>query len=334
MVKNGKLKEKLISNQMIILYLIIALSLAIGFTNNAFFDFSSVVSISRAALLTMIFAILEMMVITSGGIDVSFPAIACASMYIPVQIMTENDIDSMFFAVGIAVVIGLVFGAVNAILISKLRIPPLIATLGMSSIISGGLVGIFGATEISRLPEPMVELFRTYLFTYTSPAGLEFSLTILILVPVVLIAIVALILRYTTLGRGIYAIGGNLNAAKTAGFNVTRIHFFVYMFVGAFVGVAAIVSCVLNRSASPVNLMGTEMMVIAAVVIGGTRITGGHGTIVGTILGVLLISLIRNNLIMLGVPAHWQPFILGLLIVAGTSLTSLKAMAVSRNAKI
>lgn len=334
MNQKSRFKELLTSNQAVIIGVLLVLSIAIGLRNDAFVSFSTVVTLARAAILMLIFALCEMLVIISGGIDVSFPAIACAAMYIPVKAMLTYNIDNLWFAFGLAILIGMFFGFLNAVLIASLKIPPLIATLGMSSLINGGLLATFGSTELSRLPSSLNDMFRSYLFTYTAKSGLTYSLTILFIIPVILAIVLALFLRYTTMGRGVYAIGGNRQAARIAGFRVVRIQYFVYIFVGAIVGIGAMVSCILNRSASPTNLMGTEMMIIAAVVVGGTRITGGHGTVSGTILGVTLIALIQNNLIMLGIPTHWQPFILGLLIVLGTAFTSLKAMASMKHAKI
>lgn len=91
---------------------------------------------------------------------------------------------------------------------------------------------------------------------------------------------------------------------------------------------------VLLRHASPQAVMGSEMMVIAAVVMGGTRITGGHGTMAGTVFGVILIALVQNNLVMLGVPTHFQTFVVGLIIVIGTSITSLRAKKIANSAKV
>lgn len=107
----------------------------------------------------------------------------------------------------------------------------------------------------------------------------------------------------------------------------------IYMSIGFITGIAGISNVILLRNANPSNLMGSEMMIIAAVVIGGTRITGGHGTVIGTILGVLLIALIANNLIMLGVPNYWQTFSVGIIIVIGTSITSLRAKRIALSQK-
>ena len=143
-----------------------------------------------------------------------------------------------------------------------------------------------------------------------------------------------ILLKYTMLGRGIYAVGGDKNAARIAGFRVVFIQSFVYILAGALAGVGGVTYMILMRQAHPQVLMGTEMMVIAAVVMGGTRITGGHGSISGTILGVTLIALIQNNLIMLGVPTYAQTFVVGLLIVVGTSITSLRTKKIQNSVKI
>lgn len=322
------------SNQMILVYIITALCVAIGLRNQAFFSVSTIITLCRAMLVTLCFAICEMLIIISGGIDVSFPAIGCAALFIPITIMTENGLDGVALAFVMATAIGAVFGALNAFLIAGIQLPPLIATLGVSSIVNGGLLFFFGSKEISNLPDAVDAVSKQYLFTYTAPTGLQYKLTVLFIIPVILCVVVALMLRFTMLGRGIYAIGGDGNAARIAGFNVRRIRTFVYLFSGCVTGIAAMAYCILMRTANPKNLMGSEMMVIAAVVVGGTRITGGHGGVIGTVLGVLLITLIQNNLIMLGVPTYWQKFVVGLVIVMGTSITSLRAKRIAQGRKV
>ena len=330
-MKQSKWKEILTSNQMFIVYIIVVLCVAISMKTPAFAEVSTIITLARALLVTLCFAICEMVVIISGGIDVSFPAIACASLYIPICVFKEHDIDNAFV---FAAAIGLAIGIINAVLISLLQIPPLIATLGVSSITQGMLLTFFGTRQISRLPSTIAALNKVYLFTYQSKAGNNYSMTALILVPIILYIVVYIVLKYTMLGRGIYAIGGDANAARIAGFNVVRLQFIVYMFSGVMAGIAGMIYCVLNKAANPLNLMGSEMMIIAAVVVGGTRMSGGHGTVLGTILGVVLIGLIQNNLIMLGVPTYWQTFVVGAVIVVGTAITSLKELAVQKNQKV
>ena len=131
-MKQSKWKEILTSNQMFIVYIIVVLCIAISMKTPAFAEVSTIITLARALLVTLCFAICEMVVIISGGIDVSFPAIACASLYIPICVFKENDIDNVVLAFVFAAAIGLVIGIINAVLISLLQIPPLIATLGVS----------------------------------------------------------------------------------------------------------------------------------------------------------------------------------------------------------
>lgn len=329
-----KAKGTLTTNEAIVVYIILGLSLLIGSVNPSFFNISTVVTLSRAILVTLVFAICEMIVIISGGIDVSFPAVAGISMYGTLKIALALGIDNVPALFLIAAVTGLFFGALNGVLIAVFNLPPLIATLGVSSVANGATLAFLGTNVISNIPGKVDAVSRMYLFTFTGKNGISYSMTILILLPAAVCLLAFFILKFTMLGRGIYAIGGDANAARIAGFNVKKIQFTVYMSAGALTGIASIAYMILMRQADPSVLMGSEMMVIAAVVIGGTRITGGHGSVLGTILGVILIALVQNNLIMLGVPAHFQTFVVGLIIVIGTSITSLRAKRISGSAKI
>lgn len=331
---NSKIKNTLASNEAIVVYIIIGLSLLIGIVNHSFFSVSTVVTLSRAILVTLTFAICEMIVIISGGIDVSFPAVASICMYATLKIALEFNIDNVFIVFLIAAVIGLMFGTLNAVLIAIFRLPPLIATLGVSSVANGATLAFLGTNVISNIPDKIDAVSRMYLFTFTTKDGMSFSLTILILIPIVVCLLAFFVLKFTMLGRGIYAVGGDANAARIAGFNVKKIQFIVYMSAGSIAGIASIAYMILMRQADPSVLMGSEMMVIAAVVMGGTRITGGHGSVLGTVFGVILIALVQNNLIMLGVPTHFQTFVVGLIIVIGTSITSLRAKKISNSAKV
>ena len=133
------------------------------------------------------------------------------------------------------------------------------------------------------------------------PHGLHVSILILI----VLAVLVWFILNKTMLGRGDLRLGGDRSAAERAGFNIRRIQLFIYCFVGFLAGIGGIVHSALVRTARPFDLVGTEMSVIAAVVLGGARITGGKGSVVGTMLGVVLVVIMNTSLILLGVSSFW-----------------------------
>lgn len=329
-----KIKNSLTSNEMIVVYIIFALSLLISVVNPTFAEMSTVIMLLRSMLVTLVFAVMEMVIIISGGIDVSFPAIACVSFYATIKLSLSTGLDNPILIFVIAAAIGTVLGAVNAVLIAKLNIPPLIATLGVSSAVNGGTLAFLGTEEISNIPDRIDTLSKMYIYTYTNANGIKYQLTSLVIIPIIVCIAVYLILKFTMLGRSVYAIGGDKNAARIAGINVTRIQFMIYMTAGCFAGIGGITYMILMRQASPQALMGSEMMVIAAVVMGGTRITGGHGTVIGTVLGVTLIALVQNNLVMLGIPTHFQTLVVGLIIVIGTAITSLRAKKIANSAKV
>ena len=325
--KNQKLKMMLTSTPMILIYVIVIFCAIVAIRQPAFLSPATAINLARAGIFTMCFAICEMVVIISGGIDVSFPAVGCVAMYVPLYMNYHGMApDSLLFFFGAAMLIGLIFGILNGILVSYMKLPPLIATLATSSIASGGLITLLGTREFTSLPDSLEALYEINMITYTAPAtGFTYPLTILFLVPVLLCIIMALVMKFTMLGRGLYAIGGDKNAARIAGFNVRRLQFFSYIFCGVVAGATAMIYTTLMHSSTTTALMGEEMIIIAACVVGGCRLTGGHGSVGGTILGVLLITLVQNNLNMLGIPTSWQTFAVGLVLLLGAILTSIQA---------
>jgi len=331
--KKEKMKSALSSNAMIVIYIIVVLLILIAAINPEAFGPATFINTARAMLTMLMFALCEMLVIISGGIDVSFPAIATFAMYSTTKLMIYFGLDGLPLAFLISGVIGLGWGVLNGFLVGTFKIPTLIATLGTSSLVHGALLSFVGVNDITNLPSTLDNLGKAYLFQVETSSGVS-SMSIFIILPIILCFVFWFLLRYTMLGRSIYAIGGNVNSAQRAGFNVVKTQYFIYMFVGAVVGIAGMTYTLLGRNANTTQLMGSEMMVIAAVVIGGARITGGHGNVLGTILGVVLINLVSNNLIVIGIPAHFQTFVIGVLIIVGVCITSFKAKRVSLSPKI
>ena len=217
----------------------------------------------------------------------------------------------------------------NGIIITKFSLPAFIVTLGTSSLYYGLLITLVGSKPVNRLCKPMEDFGKAVMISGKSgTVTTTCTWTFLFLVAVALI--VYLILKYTMLGRGIYAIGGNRVSAERAGFNVTGILIFVYTFIGACAGLAGICHTMQARICMPTDLMGSEMLCIAAVVLGGTNIAGGRGTVIGTTLGLALITVARSSLTLVGVDSSWQQMIVGIIIVAGTALSAYKELKSSR----
>ncbi|WP_104136357.1 MULTISPECIES: ABC transporter permease [unclassified Cryobacterium] len=311
---------------------LIVLFLIIGMTavNPDFFSFGTFFSIIRASVVPMIFALGVLIVIVSGGIDVSFPAIAIFSAYTTVVLMQTSGMDfGVLGVLGVALVLGALLGLINGGLIARFKLPTLIVTLGTQGIFKGVLLAYVGSRYIAELPASMAN-FSTMDLVSIGDGSTVASLHVLIVPVVILCLLVHIMLRRTMFGRGIYAIGGDTEAARRAGFSVVRIQLALYALVGALAAFGGVLHVTLTRSANPQDLLGTELDIIAAVVLGGASIFGGRGSVLGTVLGVLLIQLINNSLILMGIPSAWQRTAVGLLLVIGVGIQALGARRASK----
>ncbi|SMC44554.1 ABC transporter permease [Primorskyibacter flagellatus] len=291
-----------------------------------FFSITTVSDLLRASIVIGILAVGAMLVLVSGGIDVSFTAIAVVAMYSSTVLALAiwPDIPwPMIFV--IAVMIGAGLGAINGFFIAFLGLPTLIVTLGTLSIFRGFLLTFIGSQRISNLPPSMRDFSRGVLARGTTEAGNFYSIPWAVLALVFVIVLTWFILRKTMLGRSIYAIGGSVESARRIGINVKWTQFFVYVYVGALAGLAGIIHGAVGRMADPFSLVGLELSVIAAVVLGGARLIGGYGTLTGTMLGVALIVIVQNSLIVVGIPTTWQSVTIGILILLGTGIPAYRA---------
>jgi simple sugar transport system permease protein len=320
-------KKLLNTNEFLVALVLVVLSVLIGSINPVFFTLENLFDVLRSASIMGIFALGVLIVIISGGIDVSFTAIAIFSMYVTVKYLLsigyEGTVALPFLIGGI---IGLLLGLVNAAIISWFKIPTLIATLGTQSLYRGFMLFFVGSEYYSNIPAGMTRFARTSLISMQTPSGSTTSLHSSILILAAASVIVWLILRYTMLGRGIYALGGAPEAAERAGFNIRGIQFFIYGFVGLLAGIGGIVFGSLFRQANPFSIVGSELDIIAAVVLGGALITGGRGTVLGTLLGIILVTIMNNSLILIGVPSTWQKVVIGAIIIFGTGIPAYQSL--------
>ncbi|KAE8765940.1 ABC transporter permease [Georgenia thermotolerans] len=307
------------NNEGVLALVIVVLALVVGFVTPSFWSAGTLVNLAGSSISTLVFALGVLLVLLSGGIDVSFLAIGAFAAYTTVQAVATSGLGSASVVIPflIAAGIGLLLGLLNAAAIVGLKIPTLIATLGTQGIVRGVLITYIGSRVISELPAATASLSTSYLLVAEGPTRTPLSV---LFVPVVVIAaLVAALLRSTVFGRGVYAIGGHAEFARRAGFPVMRIQVGVYMLAGVLAGLGGMVHVILVREANPFTLVGGELDVIAAVVLGGASIFGGRGSVLGTVLGVVLISLINNSLLLLGVPSFWQRAAVGLMLLIGVS---------------
>jgi Ribose/xylose/arabinose/galactoside ABC-type transport systems, permease components len=244
-------------------------------------------------------------------------------MYVTDRLLLASQYSgNVILAYAISAGLGLLMGALNGFLIGFLRLPTFVVTLGTSSLFTGLMFGAFSASA-SDVPPSIARHGKEILFTATNPKlGLTSNMPSQILILIAVLLFAFFLLRYTMLGRGIYAVGGDETAAERAGFNVRGIKMFLYCFVGVLAGITGIARISMMSYADPSTMLGMEMTVIAAVVLGGTRVTGGVGTLVGTISGVALMTILSNSLILIGIPTYWSRVFTGAVIIVGTGVTA------------
>jgi simple sugar transport system permease protein len=313
-------------NETYLALVLIVFSMAITAVNPVFFTLDNFADLAKNSAGTAILAIGVFVVLLSGGTDVSCTAVAICAEYVTARVLIATGVSNIFVAFGIAIVVGIALGAVNAVFVSIFKIPVLIATLGTSSLFHGALLEFVGtrSLNVGDLPQCFKDFGDLNIIQWQLPNGTPYGLSIFFPILIFLLLLTWFILRFTMIGRGIYALGGNPEAAKRTGFNLHKIQFFIYCYAGFLAGIMGILHISLIRYGNPMYLVGTELIVIAAVVLGGARISGGTGTLTGTMLGVAMIMILQKNLILIGLSSYWQDFFVGLIIVIGVTITNMQ----------
>ena len=273
-------------------------------------NFLSGMNISNVLLqvsVTGIFALSMTLVMISGGIDLSIGNMLSflgTGMAYLMKTAKWGEAETLLIALVVAIGLQLLMGWI----ISRTKIEPFIISLGFMSIYRGFTYLITNGREITiigKINFLQAVVFRLNKFVITVPIVLFIALTI----------IVALVVKYTKFGRRVYAVGGNENAAYLAGINVKNFKLLIYGINGLFVTIASMTLLARLGTGAPVMGLGKEIEVIAAVVVGGTAMSGGKGNIWGAVFGVLVLGIISNALNILGVSPHYQFIISGLLII-------------------
>jgi ribose transport system permease protein len=282
-----------------------------------FFTTSNLIGILMAATVTGILALGTTFVIIAGGIDLSIGTGMTLCGVMTGVFLTNWGWPTWAGVLG-AVLFGGLIGFVNGFNVSVLGIPPFIATLGMMLIASGLSLVISGTKPIYFKSHPDFQL----LMNYSVIPGMRFPLGVLIFL--VLIVVAAVILAKTIVGRYAYSIGSNEAATALSGVNVVKWKITIYSMAGLFVGIAGVLAASRLSSAQPVGGLGLELEAIAAVVIGGTSLQGGRGSIVGTMIGALIVAVLTNGLRVTAVPQEWQSVVVGCVILVAVYIDMLR----------
>lgn len=308
-----------------VLFALLALCLVMSLASPYFLTTQNVFNVLRGMSTIGIMSIGMTMVIVSGGIDLSIGSLEAVSAMVTARLMTYAGLNPwLAFLCGLLT--GLALGGINGLIITRVKVNPFITTLGMMSVargltylVSTGLAGtvasnipmrnaevnFLGAGYIGVVPFPVIEM-------------------------VVLVTIFTLFLQHIVLGRQIYAVGSNEQAARLSGVNVANVRLFVYTLLGGLSALAGVMSAGL-LSTSPTNLgTGSELDVIAAVVIGGASLAGGEGTILGAVLGAAIMAVIRNAFVLLKLPIYTQTVAIGVVIILAVALDQLRKRSSSQ----
>jgi ribose transport system permease protein len=284
-------------------------NLATALWDGRFFSALNLSTVAQQAAVNTVLAAGMTFVILTGGIDLSVGSILAVAAMVALIVSKVPGIGMLGIAAGLLT--GLIFGLLNGALISAMRLPPFIVTLGSLTAVRG----------IARLLGNDTTVFNSDLpFAFIGNGSL-FGVSWLIIIAIVVIIVSWFILRRTVLGVHIYAVGGNPDAARLSGIKVWAVLLFVYGASGLLSGLGGVMQAARLYAANGLQL-GTsyELDAIAAVILGGTSFVGGVGSIVGTLVGALIIAVLANGLILTGVSDVWQFIIKGLVIIGAVAL--------------
>jgi simple sugar transport system permease protein len=313
--------------------LIALLCLVIGSLNSNFFALPNILAFLKTSSVNGILAVGVLFVLILGGTpDVSFTAIAQVAEYVVVLAALKWG-GNIVVALVMACLIGAALGAINGFLIHYFRVTTIIVTIATFNVYYGLLYVMTGGGVIFVVPKFFKQFGEYLLFSGNDAGGGSYGLSVVTLMWLATLGLGWFILRRTMLGRSILAMGGNETAAERMGLSTLAIRMFVFTFVGLLSGVAATAHTAIVLSAIPNSIVGKELEVIAAVVLGGASLFGGKGTILGAFLGVLLFAVLRNGLVLLNISSYWYDVAIGVAITAGVSFSAYQQLR-ARRAKV
>ncbi len=308
---DGKVVGKFLSKYAIYIVAVL-LVIAMSIMSEGFLTWANIVNILRQNSFVGMVAIGMTFVAITGGIDLSVGAVmAFAGMVAAKFCVRDADVQlPLVVALLLGVAVSALVGFCNGILITKGRVAPFIATLGMQTILRGAALLLNDGRPFIKLSQEFNNIGQGYVL----------GLPIPVVAFLVIVILGILLLHYFRFGRRVYAIGGNEGAARASGIMTDRIKIWVYVLASVFSGISGIILSARVQSASPISGQGYELDAVAAVVIGGTSLAGGIGTMAGTIVGILILGIITNGLDLLNVSAYLQQIIKGAIIVIAALL--------------
>ena len=282
-----------------------------------FLTVSNLVNMVEAYSVTTILAAGVFVVLVSGGIDISFTATASATQYLGAYLATQLGFSAAS-ALPLAAALGVALGSINALLTHYLRVASIIVTIATSSIYYALLIYFTDAQEIYNLPDWWSN--RVTFLRYSSESGVV-RITLPIVVMLITVALTQYLMRWTRIGRQIYALGGNPEAASRIGVGVLRVQLLAYGYLGLLAAVAGFVQASRVHQAVPTAMAGQELNVLAVAILGGASLVGGVGSMGGVVFAVVFLAMLQNGLNLVGVSPYFFGVVTGLAILVSISMT-------------
>jgi len=324
---NSSVKKILITREFGLLVVLILLCGLIQFRNPHFLTVPVIDSILRNYSYTILMASAMLMVLLVGGIDISVGSTLALAGMTSALLMRDGIITNVWQAYLTSLGVGIVCGFLVGLVITKGKVLPIIASLGFMYVFRGMTFFISGGRWVSM--NDLLLDFRTF------SQGSTLGISNLIWITIIIYIFVFVMLKWSRVGRQIYAVGSNPEAARVSGIRSDRIKMFVYTFNGALAGLSGAMFVGFYAGAQNNIAMGLELDIIAACVIGGVSLKGGQGTIPGVLLGALMIAVINRSLSLVGIDPFWQQSLKGaVIILAVTANILMQRLAIRRNLKM
>ena len=323
-----KMKKKIDMQKLLAPAALVVLYVFFSFVGNNFFSLDTAKNILESSYYIGLMAFGVTFIIITGGIDLSLGTVMMCSALLGAYTFKQGW--PLIVSVILTVLVGVVFGVLNGTMIAKLNLPPFIATLG-TQYVSMGIGSIITKVQSQTWPTATAEIGGWFkkVFIRAELFGIKgFPVGAFWLIGFFIIA--ALILHKTKFGRYTYAIGSNEEAARLSGINTANWKIAVYTLSGFFIGMSGLMYAAAYTTITPGTGNGQEMNGITAVVIGGTPMAGGSGTMVGTLIGVFVMSVLKTGLSACGLQAPWQTFFTGVVVIAAVLMDIQRTKAANK----
>jgi simple sugar transport system permease protein len=298
----------------------IVLCVALSFASDRFFTISNAFDVLNVSAVNIIFAVGLLVVLISGGIDISFAVAASVVQYVTVLALTALGGGNWAEGFIIAGAVGIGLGLINALLVYRLQIISIVATISTFNIFFGLLMFLTKGVSIYNLPEWLGS--RVVFYEREMPDGSWLELTLPVVVMILCCVATWFMISRTTIGRQLYAFGDNPEGARRFGIHIGAMHYISFGWLGLMAGIGGLMQAHYAQEVVPNALYGRELDVLAATVLGGARLGGGKGSVIGCVLGVLMVSVTQNGLNLMGVSPFAFKMIVGAIILAAITLSS------------